>query len=112
MNLIPKSSTYRRATQEAETARARFMLSLQHAKFRFTPNRLKADAIQKLHSAADDAQRQAARTAREHPFVIGGIVTAIAGWFLRRPIMALSRKAGVSLREAWNARKHQETSDE
>lgn len=112
MKLIPKSRAYRKAALETKVAQADFLLSVDKAKARLSPGRLKQDAIRTLKHTAENVQKDAVAGARAHPVITGGVAAAVAALLFRRPLMALSRKAGVSVRKAWDARKNQETSDE
>ncbi|MBK5264561.1 MAG: hypothetical protein JJE34_04900 [Alphaproteobacteria bacterium] len=110
MKLIPRSSTYRQAERDADTAREDFRQSLQIARDRLTPRRLKADAVLKLHQSVSTARHATIAKARAHPFLLIGLLSGIIAFLFRRPIMALCRTAGVSLnktvRKASQARKH------
>lgn len=114
MKLVPRSRAYRNAELEAKVARADFMRSVDEARARLSPGRLKKDATRQLRQIADNAQRETIESARKHPFIIGGVTATVIAWIFRRPLMALSQRAGVSIRKAWDARnrKKQEMSDE
>lgn len=112
MKLVPRSSTYRKAELEAKVARGDFLRSVDEAKERLAPGRLKDDAVRQLRQTADNIRQDAIGTVRRHPLLVGGVVATVTGWILRKPLMALSRTAGVSMRKAWDARKNQETSNE
>lgn len=112
MKLVPRSENYRRAEREAEAARSLFLGRLYEARYRLAPAMLKKDAARQIRQAAEHAKHQAAATARQHPFITGGILTGVIGLLLRRPILALSKAAGASLRKAWRARQEKEASDE
>lgn len=112
MKLVPRSSAYRNAELEAKVARTDFLRSVSEAKARLSPHRIKDDAVQQLRRTADNVRHEAVESVRRHPFITGGVAAAVVAAIFRRPLMALSRAAGVSIWKAWNARKLQETSDE
>lgn len=106
MKFIPQSTKYRQAERDADAARAAFLQSLRHARERLTPGSLKADATQMLQQAITSARQEATITARKHLFIVVGIITGVIVFLARKPLMALSRRAGVSIRKAWRARRH------
>lgn len=112
MKFVPRSSAYRKAELETQVARGDFLRSVDKAKARLSPVRLKDDAVRQLHRTADHMRRDAAEAARKHPLIVGGIAATVVGWIFRKPLLALSRTASVSIRKAWDARRNQETSDE
>ncbi|MCF8709322.1 hypothetical protein [Rhizorhapis sp. SPR117] len=110
MKLTPPSNSYRQAKRKADVAREDFRHSVETARDRLAPRRLKADAALKLRQTVFAARHAATAKARAHPFLLMGLLSGIVGFIFRGPVMALCRTAGVSLnktvQKAWQARKH------
>jgi hypothetical protein len=94
-----KGDEYRAASARAREARSRLLADYADARQRLSPERLKSDAAEIVLSKAHAAATGAARGARAHPLLVGGLGAGVAGWFFRRPIWALSRRLIVQLRD-------------
>src|SRR3546814_13404633 len=83
MKLAPHSETYKRAERNADVARGAFLHSLHEIRNRLAPRQLKREAIQKLN----ERLYATAQKARNHPFIIGAVLSGTVGLLLRKPIM-------------------------
>src|SRR3546814_9886659 len=70
--------------------------------YRLAPRQLKREAIQKLN----ERLYATAQKARNHPFIIGAVLSGTVGLLLRKPIMIWSRSAAACLRRRWNDIRH------
>lgn len=86
MNL---ETAYRDAAAHADLARARLSGSVQAAKARITPGRLKQDAIDKASGVVLDGIAIGAAKAQQRPVAIGAAAGALALFLFRRPLAAL-----------------------
>lgn len=100
MKLIPRSTAYRRAETEADLARSSFLLALDRTRNRLRPGVIRQDLERKISEAAHGTRQAALHTARSHPFITGGTLAVVLGLVFRRPLAALTRKAGASLSKA------------
>lgn len=106
MKLIPRSPAYRRAQTEAELARSSFLLALDRTRQRLHPAVIKQDLERKISEAAHDTRQAALHTARRHPFITGGTLAIVLGLVFRRPLAAVTRKAGASFSKASRTASH------
>jgi hypothetical protein len=95
---------YRKATVEAELARARFLSTLDTAKHRLSASRLKARAQAAVVEALQDSGKQARSAVVRHPFALGTAVAAILAFLFRRPLTALFKRLYVFGRDKYRAR--------
>lgn len=95
---MSREDAFDAAVRRADMARTRFVGAVDTAKLRFAPERLKADARDKAEELAHAAGDKAKASVRNHPFIVGGAVTGVIAWLLRRPIAALSRWLYVKAR--------------
>src|SRR3546814_15659631 len=84
--------------RNADVARGAFLHSLHEIRNRLAPRQLKREAIQKLN----ERLYAPAQKARNHPFIIGAVLSGTVGLLLRKPIMIWSRSAAAFLRRRWN----------
>src|SRR3546814_2254134 len=108
MKLAPHSETYKRAERNADVARGAFLHSLHEIRNRLAPRQLKREAIQKL----DERLYATAQKARNHPFIIGAVLSGTVGLLLRKPILIWSRSAAAFLRRRWNDIRSEEHTSE
>jgi hypothetical protein len=88
-------TSYHAARLRADEAKERFMESVQAAKARVAPARLKQDAKDKISGAARNSVAKVKATARERPAVAAAWGAALLLFFARRPVAALFRRLYV-----------------
>lgn len=101
-------TSYRAAVVKANLAKTQFRQSVQDAKARVAPARLKQDAKNKITGAAKNGVARVGEKARKNPVAMGAAGTAILLFLARRPVTALFRRLYVRLT---NARSHELETD-
>src|SRR3546814_17237117 len=96
------SQTYERSGANADVARCSVRHSQHEIRNCLKPRQLKREASQKLN----ERLYATAQKARNHPFIIGAVLSGTVGLLLRKPIMTWSRSAAAFLRRRWNAIRH------
>jgi hypothetical protein len=94
---------YRKASLEADLARARFLGTLDVAKSRLSASRLKARAQALVVEALQDSGKQARSAVVRHPFALGTALAAIIALIFRRPLAALFKRLYVFGRDKYNS---------
>jgi hypothetical protein len=87
--------SYQAARLRAENAKARFMDSVQVAKARVAPARLRQDVKDKISATAHNSVAKVKMTARERPAVAAAWGAGLLLFFGRKPLAALFRRLYV-----------------
>lgn len=103
-----REARYRDATVEANQKRAAFLSSMQAARQRLTPARLKQDVKDKVTGAMLDATAHAAAKVQQRPIASAAAAGAFLLFLARRPLGALFGRIYVGLK---NRRENSETED-
>ena len=99
---------YRKASAEADLARARFLGTLDIAKSRLSASRLKARAQTLVVEALQDSGKQARSAVVRHPVALAATLTAIIALIFRRPLTALFKRLYVFGRDKYDSIRHSE----
>lgn len=89
---MTQEERYRDANRRAEASRAAFFASVDLLKGRVKPARLKADAMAKAKTMANDTKEHTLNTVRAHPFAISATIVAATAFLLRKPVARLVQK--------------------
>lgn len=89
---------YRAACARTRDARERLLTSVQAARNRVAPARLRQDAAAGVVGAAMDGAAYAAAKARQRPIATGGAIAALLLYLARRPLAALFGRLYVRIR--------------
>ena len=81
-----------KAEAQAAAAKQRLATTAVALKSRLKPGALAGDAVGKLKAIGGDAARAGADTIRRNPVPVVGVVTAIAAFLVRKPIIRFFRK--------------------
>jgi hypothetical protein len=95
---------YRKASAEADLARARFLGTLDIAKNRLSASRLKARTQAMIVEALQDSGKQARSAVVRHPFALATALTTIIALIFRRPLTALFKRLYVFGRDKYRTR--------
>lgn len=101
-----REEAYRAASSQAEARKAAFLSTMQDARTRVAPARLKQDVTDKISETVLDGAAYAAAKVQQRPAATAAAVGAFALYVMRRPIGALFRRLYVRI-----ANRTEETSE-